>query len=441
MVKVIKGFITRDDFIDNAVAKVAPIYEISEQALTYSIDRKQYYFSLDTKYSLYTFRLENVTNLSQEVVDNIILVVKELADFLTATTITEYNQQIIAFTNHFNRAYPTLSLSEVYYTNILEYKGVKSPDFVSFRINDFICSIWLSNDNFIVFYPDYDIKIVFPFDNFPNIINSTSLMLESINNFSLISFNEKIETMKNNIPPTYTRIINIPYKVPNTNITKDCYFAFIIYGIQGNYDFILKIKLFEHLTSELNVDSNLLEVLFPTILNINEFFVIPRWDRFAIPSFVGQNGINSQITLTYNETFDLDKFIRVYNDNQYLRLNSYNVPFDYNNLLLTIVNGKYTEESLRDFKNYYSDLITVTSMHPDFARMSQRTQRFVTLLENMLYIADSGDNRELYNKILANTSVDFKFNVVTRQDVFYLTCLYDKHQYFLIPKYEYYRVK
>lgn len=154
MDKVIKGFITRDDFIDNAVAKVAPIYEISEQALTYSIDRKQYYFSLDTKYSLYTFRLENVTNLSQEVVDNIILVVKELADFLTATTITEYNQQIIAFTNHFNRAYPTLSLSEIYYTNILEYKGVKSPDFVSFIFKDVNAALNLRNYGYNILLPN-----------------------------------------------------------------------------------------------------------------------------------------------------------------------------------------------------------------------------------------------------------------------------------------------
>jgi len=178
-----------------------------------------------------------------------------------------------------------------------------------------------------------------------------------------------------------------------------------------------------------------IEQLFPSILNINEFFITPRWDKIAIPSQVGQASINSQISLTYQEVFNIDKFIKIFTDTNYLMYNTYSVPFDYNNILLCITNGYYTEANVKDFKLYYSDLITVTSTHPDFARMSTVTQKFITLLENMLDIADCENSSELFNKILQNSN--YKFTIISRGGVEYLSIFYDKHQYYVIPKYQY----
>jgi hypothetical protein len=217
-------------------------------------------------------------------------------------------------------------------------------------------------------------------------------------------------------------------------VVKDCYFAFNQYGAQGNYDYVLKLYLYQQLLA-LGLTPIQIESLFPSILQINEFFIVPRWESVAIPSRIGQNGIRSQVSKAHSDVFDGGKYIKVYTDLNYLRDNTYNVPSDYNNILLRISNGMYTELAVRDFALQFSDLITVTSTHPDFARMSTQTQHFVTLLENLLFVADSSSQTEMLFKIVDNEN--YRFQMVSRQGIWYLSFFFGAHQYYVIPRYEY----
>lgn len=435
MTKQIKAFVTNDSFINNAPNAISPIYEISDIALTYSRNKQIYYSSNNSLYSLYLFKSTGLTHLTQTEVNNIIDVIISFSTFLTNTTITNKQQIIISFLNNFNLANSSNPLSNFNYNNIVSTNNIRSVDYITFTINNINCEIWLSDSVFKEFYPDYEISIVLPFNNFSTIFNNISSFIAALDNFNLLEFNTRIEADKNNNPTTYTRILNIPFKVPNSNVFKNCYFAFNIYGAKGNYDFILKLELYNYLTNTLGLSANLVEARFPSILNINEFFIIPRWDKISIPAHVGQSSINSQIILAYAEPFDMNKYIKIYTDNNYLRNNTYAVPFDYNNIILFITNGYYTEPDIKDFKQYFSDFITVTSSHPDFARMSLRTQRFITLLENMLSVADSNDSTELFNKLISNNN--YRFSIIKRENVSYLTYFYEKHQIYVIPKYQF----
>ena len=437
MSREVKGFIVRDDFISSSNTVVSPVYELSDIGLTYAKNKLQYYSSLDQLYSMYVFKLNGLTGLNQTEVNDIINVVKKFSEFLTSNFVVNKQQSIILFVNMYNSQNPTKTITDFNYNTIISHNNIKTTDYITFNIYGIVCNFWLSDLAFRTFYPEYDISIVLPFNNFASIVSTTNEFVTAIDNFNLIEFNRRIEENKSNIPPTYTRIINIPYRVPNTSIMKNVYFAFNIYGSQGNYDHILKLKLYDMFINTLNLNSAFIENVFPTILNINEFFIIPRWDKVAIPSQVGQVGINSQISLSYNEPFNINKFIKVYNNTDFLRRNTYNVPFDYNNILLQITNGYYTEPSIRDFANYYSDFITVTSTHPDFSRMRQRTQRFITLLENMLSVADSDSSAELFNKISGNSN--YRFTIISRSNISYLSFFFEEHYYYVIPRYEYFK--
>lgn len=434
MTKEIKGFITRDDFITSPSSTTSPVYELSPISLTYAKEKSQYYSTLDSLYSLYTFSSTDITSLSQTEVDDIIYVVTELSAFLTSTLVTNKQQAIVLFTADYNSKNPSKPVSGLNYNTIVNYNNIAVVDYLTFSVSGIVSNIWLSDAVFRAFYPEYDINIVLPFSQFSTLVGNTSNFITALNEFDLIVFNARVEEDKSNKPTTYTKIINIPYKVPNTSVTKNCYFAFNIYGLQGNYDYILKLELYNYLTVTLGLDGELIESLFPTILNINEFFITPRWDKVAIPTQVGQTGINSQIASAYAEEFDLDSFVKVYTNITYLKQNTYTVPFDYNNLLLEVTNGYYTEASKQDFKKYYSDLITVTSSHPDFARMSQKTQRFITLLENIINVSDSENSTELFNNLLANSN--YHFTIITRAGISYISIFYEDHQYYVIPKYE-----
>ena len=434
MSKHIKAFITCDSFIDNNRGTVAPIYEISAQGLTYAKERQQYFSNVDSLYSLHVFHQENAEILSQEEVNAIVDVVKSYVRYVTLNRTIHKSQTVAGFVNNYNVGNPGQPVSEMTVSALLDLGDTVAPDYLSFKVLGVECGIWLSDASFRGFYPHYEIDIVFPFEDFDQIVRNGAEMLSSLTNFKLVEFNRRIEDSKRNLPTTHTAILNIPYKLPNSNVLKDCHFAFNQYGSQGNYDYVLKLKLYEYLIG-LGLTSEYIESIFPDILKINEFFVTPRWDKMAIPSQVGQAGIMSQISKAYAVDFDLDKFIKVYSDVQFLRINSYNVPYDYNNILLTVTNGFYSDEEVRDFATVYKDLISVTSTHPDFNRMSRKTMRLVSLLENMLLICDTDSATQMFTRMMDNENYDF--GILTRQGVSYLSIQFEGHQFYMIPKYEY----
>lgn len=437
MTKHIKGFVTCDSFIDNAQGAVAPIYEISDQGLTYARNRQQYYSSADSLYSLMVFHQEGASLLAQDEVNSVVDVVKGFVRHVTLNRLVPKQSAIAAFVANYNAGNALTPVSEMTVSALLDTGETVAPDYLCFSIRGIDCAIWLNDGSFRGFYPHYDIDIILPFEDFSGIVNNASEMMTAITSFSLVNFNKRIEDAKKSKPTTYTAILNIPYRLPNSTLRRDLHFAFNQYGSQGNYDYVLKLKLYEYLLG-LGLSSEYIESIFPTILEINEFFFTPRWDSVAIASQVGQNGILSQISRAYDTGFDLDKFIKVYSDLQFLKANSYNVPYDYNNILLTATNGFYTEKAVQDFRVVYKDLISVTSTHPDFARMSRKTQRLATLLESMLVICASATPTQMFTRMMDNENYDF--NILTRQGVSYLSIQYEGHQIYMIPKYEYLRL-
>lgn len=434
MSKSIKGFVTCDSFVDNAQGAVAPIYEISAQGLTYARDRQHYYSTDDSLYSLVVFYQQTPGLLSQEETNSIIDVIKQFVRHCTLNRLQPKQAAIASFIYNYNIGHASTPVSDMTVSALLDTGATVAPDYISFTIRGVTAGLWLSDSAFRGFYPHYDIDIVLPFENFAQVVASGAGMMEAITGFSLVEFNKRIEDAKNNQPTTYTAILNIPYKLPNSTVVRDVYFAFNQYGSQGNYDYVLKLKLYEYLLS-LGLSSEYIESIFPTILKVNEFFITPRWDSMAVPSQVGQSGIMSQISLAYDTRFDLDKFVKVYTDLEYLRTNSYNVPYDYNNILLTVTNGFYSEEAVKDFRTVYKDLISVTSTHPDFGRMARKTQRLVSLLENMLVISDTSTSTQMFTKMMDNENYDFA--ILTRQGVNYLSVHYEGHQFYMVPKFEY----
>ncbi|MDD2819497.1 MAG: hypothetical protein PHN51_11975 [Candidatus Nanopelagicales bacterium] len=434
MTRQIKAFVTCDRHINNAPGSVEPLYELSTIGLTYAKEKQQYYSQEMPEYSLYVFKQIDQTGMTQSEVDTVLNVVRRFTDFASANTHLDKPALIIGFLSQHNLLYPDYPVTDLSPMTMVVTGNLVGPDFLSFTVRGIQCSIWLSDSTFRGFYTDYEISIVFPFEDFQVSVQNGAAMVTALNSFSLVEFNGRIEQDKGLYPTTHTKILNIPYHLPGSTVVRDCHFAFNQYGSQGNYDHVLKLYLYQYLL-DLGLTSAYIETIFPTILKINEFFVTPRWNKMAIPSHVGEHGIRTQVAKAFSEEFDLQKYVKVYTDLEYLKANSYNVPFDYNNILLTVSNGYYTEEHIKDFVTQYPDIITVSSTHPDFARMRPKTMRLLTLLESMLRITDSDNTVEMFSKMMANPN--YVFTMINRQGVWYLSFLYEGHQIYVIPRYEY----
>jgi hypothetical protein len=445
----IMGFITKDDYIDNAQNTVNTVFELSDKSLTYSKQRKTYYWSNDSTYSLHVFYAKSIdpnTLATSDVVPNqqqANYAFESLVKFIQIANTYYYLpkadiiQRAITNINNNNTAFTVTSLT---YTDLQTVNNQHIPNKLIIEINNtYLYTIWCSDFIFQNDYPHYEVSIVTVDDTFAANINNPTYIINLLNSFNLVDFNNRIEENKGEHPTTYTRILNIPYKVPNTNIYKDCYFGFNIYGKDGDYLDVLKNELLAYLVANSHLTESQVIALFPSIAEVNEFFIVPRWDRVAIPSQIGQDAIYSHVVPTFINTIDLTKFIKVYSSSHF-SANSYNVPMTYNNLLCVIVNGQFTEPQYKDFLNYYSDILTISTTSQDFGRMQTKTQHFINLCGYLLTLADKNDIVSVYNEVtfLNSTQNQYTFKVRSRNNISYIACRYDKHTYYCLPRFEFF---
>lgn len=436
--KTLKAFVYRDDFIDNAADAVATIFELSDKSNSYARDKKQFYLTGNSLYSLKAFRTEN-GELTQIEADNILSFIAYFTNFATANPTMSYQDLIVNAVSSFNVNNPIKQVTNFSYNTIETLNNVRTAKYFYFIISDVECLLWTSDSLFQLLYPDYEISITLPFSNFSIIINNTSQFLTALDNFDLLEFNNRLDLDKEEYPSTNSRTLNIPYKVPNTNVLKNCYFGFNIYGVQGNYEDVIKLELYEYLLNMGNLTALQIESLFPSLLEINEFFFIPRYDKVAIPSHVGQNAIYSQLALAYNEPFDLDRYLTIY-PVPHLRAATYNLPTEYNNTLVSVTNGYYSKENVRDFKEYYKDIIAVSTTEIDFARMSTRTQQFMNMFNVLLYLSNSDTFLDVFNKLVSN-NLNNEYRIRTRNNITYISKRFEDHVYYILPKYEFARLR
>ena len=436
--KEIFAFAVRDNLIDNQANAIAPVFEISDICLTFAKEKATHTSSTDRSSSLIVFKTNDGQLLTQAETDLGCGLLSEVTQFLATTSQTAPLVLGGSFTAYYNAKYPAKQLTQLSFSDIRTSGTVKAPEYIVATFGDTLkFFIWTSNRAFRSMYPFYQIDIVLPVDNFKEkLINGTSFNAE-ISTFEFPAFINKMETAKGDNIETAARVLNIPYYAPGATTGNPCYFGFIVYGEQGDYEFLFRLNLYDYLIS-LGISSQLILSSFPDLLKVNEFFITPRWDLQAIPSRVGEGVINSQLTNTFASNFDIAKFIPRYADLTALKAATSNVPVEYNNLLLLITDGEFSTANLKAFRSYFSDFISISSQHPDFSRMSSRTQQFAIFLEYALRVANTSSYSEML-EVMGNIA-SYAFRTITREGVTYVSAFLDKHQFYILPKHEFLRL-
>lgn len=434
-------------FIENAALaipntrKTSPIYELSEEGKTFAKRKERRTIKGDDKNLLHSFHVTDENELDADETKTIIQVVESFNLYLETVTIEKKPIIITNFTAFYNETFKA-NLKDFSYNEIINVNKKKYPDYLTFTLGNLACAVWLSDKSFKLFYPLYDIDVVTPFEEFDRVVKNAPEMIEALNKFDLNKFGIRIDEIKEGFPSTYTQMLNVPYRPRKDAKEIDCWFGFNIYGEAGNYEYLMRDELYKYLKN-LGLDDEFIEEHFPSIFRVNEFFFVPEWEDYALPSRVGQGSINSQVIKAYTSPFRMNWYVKAYQDSDtYIKNNTYNVPLAYNNILCRVLNGKYSLDEVKDFKVYFKDLITVNSTNPDFARMSERTQRFVIMISFMIACADAKNETELFNNLMSNNSVnrDHKFSITRRMEIGYISIQFEKHRYYMIPRYEFNRI-
>lgn len=439
--KEIRCFIENASLATPNSRTVSPVYELSEEGKTFAKRKERRTIKNDDRNLVHSFHVTDETELTAEETALIVKVVESFNTYLTSITVENKPIIVTKFTDFYNNSFDE-HIQDFYYNELKNVNKKFYPDYLTFVIADMSCSVWLADESFKLFYPLYDIDVVTPFDKFDKVVRNAPEMIEELNKFNLNLFGQRIDMIKGGYPSTYTQILNVPYRPRKDAKEIDCWFGFNIYGAAGNYEYLMRDELYKYL-KDLGLSDEFIEEHFPSIFRVNEFFMVPEWNDYALPFRVGQGSINSQVNLAFTSPFRIPWYVKAYEDSDtYLKKNTYNVPLPYNNILCRVVNGKWSLDDVKDFKVYHKDLITVNSTNPDFARMSERTQRFVNMTSYLISTADAKSQTELFNKIMNNNSIndDYKFTITRRMEITYVTIQFKDHRYYMIPRYEFDRI-
>lgn len=269
--------------------------------------------------------------------------------------------------------------------------------------------IWLTNDALEREYDEFEIVIVPPLTPVDTFFQSTTNVLKALGLSTPVTTMEAIHTAKNKKPETIVRAEVIPYTNQTMNNTyENTTWHAIIYGPAGDSTDRIKDAIVTYILANSAESIEQWKIVFPDIFRTTEMFVLPRWDKLAIPFRTAMTGLYSPITnvnadalfakskLTFIGTAHVDANLEV-------------THHKYRSLTLLCVGGTDNKEAKYKLTDYVPDYIAENSTHQDFNRMAEATKEWTTVLEELLIIAENADE---FTTLPVNTRRSTRGNVL-----------------------------
>lgn len=428
------GFLTRDDFVNNNQNAVSDVLEISSIGLSYARDKKTWAKVGEYKTEFILFREKTANYVTNARADAILEIGKGFVDFMSAQRNLSTPEIVANYVSAFNLSH-TYKITNLHLLTFKERPIINDIKALEFRTdNGLDVYLFLADKFFTTLYPYYEVITTYPVENFYSIVTNEQQFINAMAEFSIEEFNKRMDDSKGKYPVTSYRVINIPYRKSDGSFMP-CYFGFVVYGNVGEFEDVLLLHLYDEMIRN-GLSDSFIRQRFPGIFEINEYFVIPWYDKIAMEANDFQTRIYSQVTKTYGENITIAKYLPTYNTIEHIKNRTYNVPTEYNNLLLRIVDGFYSKRDQRYFPTVYPDLVTISTTDMDFYRMSLKTRTMAETLLKALYIADSADDNELILKLTSSIYTQ-GYRYRKRDDYYYIAFRYNNALFHVLPRHQY----
>ena len=428
----IKGFFNVDKQINNSPDAIASFGELSSKSRTYGIDIKEYFNPVysNVKFTLFSSKVGtdpvSMSLTTRDVILNIGEWLYSLGDAITANTTTSGLATLLL--NNFSNSILEPSVGPIGYDTIR-----RLPTWISFRLRgssvDTSIKIWLSDIAFQAQYDEYTIKIVPPFQNIDQFFMPVNDLRELIAKTNPIEQAERINEARGDYPHTLLRAESTTYINPNDiNDTITVYWHAVIYGRAGDDSSVIRQAIINYIAENSRSSELEWKTILPDLFNITAFYILPRWDRYAIPSRRTIPGIYSPVidhqeALSWVKT-KLAGLMTAPHIEENLEITTHR----FKSLTLTMVGGEDNRRGLFKISEYFGDYIGEESTNEDFNRQKEATKLWTNMVTQLLIKAESYES----NPILpANT------RLVGRNGMSFLVRKLDNIEYFVALKSNY----
>lgn len=388
-----KSFCNVLAFASNEPGVNSVIGELTPFAKTFTKELGQYHHSTLDGYDLYNFsslRNSVAIQMRATAVNQAIELVNKVVTTTLGRTGELYADEILAMLMVFS---PSINVDSVEVGAMVTDGRYWVPTWISWHdstdTNDNSHKVWLGIDAFTRQYTDNEIVVVPPFDNVDDFFLPGSLVESRLKAITPSQMMERSELAKGKFPETFRRTEVYAYTDPNnTSRIVDSYWTVLIYGPGGNNPDLIQDAIANYiLANSSRPRSDWIKVL-PDIFKRNEYVFVPMFDRYASGQRVLSHGIYSPL-FTSKELVDyLKNWVPDYSA---AHVTNYGqaIGFTYRSLVAAVIGNIENKDAKFKLSDAYPDYMNVPTDDPDLNRMSQDTQEWVMLINELIVLAEN----------------------------------------------------
>lgn len=430
------SFVNIPSMIDNAVGKVAPLGELSKASASFS---KEHGFYSDAVAAPYVRLVCLRSTEADDSTNNVTLVpmatgysdpLLQVANWFAKTAINSgfTNDSALAAQN-FSTEFPTFTLLDIgkMYTNTA---GQWLPGSVAMKLNgaseDNYLKLWFVDAAFQAEYSFYTIEVLPPL---PNVDDLTKDYETTIPALQALTIEGQIKKAKDLWYGGDYTLLDAEayawYDFEDPTKTTPATFVLAIWGAAGNNDDAKRQAIRDYVLANSQYGADRWEVHLPDAFIPTEFYLIPLWDRIAVPEQTVSYGVyrpavkpNEAVSIS-QDTMDGYTAAWVTGDNVEV------VSTTMKSVLVLALGNEKNRLAKSTFSAQWPGYAAIPTTHIDFDNMSPTTQQFVYLLNAMLVTAETLNE---FSDLPAGMSR------VTRGNKLYLASTLNDCQYLMLAK-------
>jgi hypothetical protein len=386
MIKV-KGFYSVPKLVNNSNVATATFGELSQYGASFSRDFKTYTRGT-SQLNFFAFSVVNVSTKT-ELGTEYSSFACEVGDWIytlgaTLASTSSKAVFIAAMADAFIGRAKNITCGE-----LVSDINLRMPAWVSWETDSQATShtykVWLTGANFESEYDDFEIFVVPPVDTIDKLFQPyPDLVLELAKNDMSVIHN-RMSTIRNKFPETIvtTEMVELIDRT-NTNNRVSVGWTTLIYGPAGNTTDNIKDAIAKYISDNSTNTESDWRLLMPDLFNTTCFYIVPRWEKYAIQPRLAMPGIFSPV-VNAMENFNFVKGLTSsYVSTLHLTANLETTIHRYKDISLGIVGGEQNRLSLFKFTDYFPDYNAQESTNEDFNRQAQPTRDITTLLTLIL---------------------------------------------------------
>ena len=428
----IKGFYNVDGQVNNSPDTVAMFGELSSKSRTYARDIKEYFNATyqNVKFTLFSSKSgseEKALDLTtRDIILNIGSWLYSLGDAVTGNTTSPGLATLLQ--NNFNTVVVDVRCGPITYDSIR-----RLPAWVSYKLRNSTVEteikVWLNDTAFQSEYEPFIIKIIPPFENIDQFFMPTPELKELVAKINPIELADRINEARGDYPDTMLRAESTTYINPsNINDTITVYWHAIIYGKSGDDSSLIRQAIIEYIAANSRSSENEWKTILPDLFNVTAFYVLPRWDKYAIPSRRTIPGIYSPITNHHEVVSFVEQKLNGMMSKSHIEQNLEITTHRYKSLTLTMVGGEDNRRGLFKISDYYGDYIGEETTNEDFNRQKESTKQWTNMITELLIKAENYEN---------NPTLPSSTRLVSRNGLSFLVRKFENIEYYVALKSNY----